>query len=431
MDFFKSVFSEDSLHSMPDSPLATESPDTPSGPPTPDASSTQGAWSFGGLIQTLATKSESVIQNYRRDLEDLGSGLRKETELIREAASRAVKDLPASLEVGASVAQESLESVGQAIDDIGATVWKSTAEIISHSKEAFLAHDSDSSDYTSGSDIKISSSQLHGYGSRGLDVKKYSRFEAQLRAIQSDVGTYCDEPDDVVEYREWETGFVLVEKNEEIETLVQENGDIGVIYGKVVPGTVDHETFWGRYFYRVHKLKQAEDARARLVKRAISGEEDEDLRWDFDDDDDDDEEEEGSASNPRIGNPESVAEGSTQVMDDKKEQNGGSVGAEENDLEESNHNKSEGNIEEKENVESGESCKESDVSIISSQPSVPEDDLGWDEIEDIIRNDEIKGDTNSSSASRADLRKRLGAAADEDENLNWDIDGDQEPPEAK
>ncbi|KAK4775765.1 hypothetical protein SAY87_023726 [Trapa incisa] len=407
MDIFKSVFSEDSLPSMPDSPLPTESPDTPSGPPTPDASSTQGAWSFGGLIQTLATKSESVIQNYRRDLEDLGSGLRKETELIREAASRAVKDLPASLEVGASVAQESLESVGQAIDDIGATVWKSTAEIISHTLSCMAM------------------------ALGALDVKKYSRFEAQLRAIQSDVGTYCDEPDDVVEYREWETGFVLVEKNEEIETLVQENGDIGVIYGKVVPGTVDHETFWGRYFYRVHKLKQAEDARARLVKRAISGEEDEDLRWDFDDDDDDEEEEEGSASNPRIGNPESGAEGSTQVMDDKKEQNGGSVGAEENDLEESNHNKSEGNIEEKEKVESGESCKESDVSIISSQPSVPEDDLGWDEIEDIIRNDEIKGDTNSSSASRADLRKRLGAAADEDENLNWDIDGDQEPPEAK
>ncbi|KAK4773188.1 hypothetical protein SAY87_028207 [Trapa incisa] len=429
MDFFKSVFSEESLPSVPDSLLLMESRDTtPSDPPTPDASSTGGGWSFGGLIQTLAIKSESVIENYRRDLEELGSGLRKETEVIREAASRAVKDLPVSLEVGASVAQESLESVGQVIDDIGATVWKSTAEIISHSKEAFLDLDSDASDYTTGGGIKISGSQLHDYSSRGLEVKKYSRFDAQLRAIQSDIGTYCDEPEDKVEYGEWESVFSLAEKSEEIEGLIQENGDIVVIYEKVVPGTVDRETFWGRYFYRVHKLKQAEDARARLVKRAISGEEDEDLRWDFDDEEE--EEGEGSVSSPIIDNPESGADGTNQVMADEKDQKGVSVGAEEKDLEESNHNKSEGNIEEKEKAESAESCKESDLSIVSSQPSVPEDDLGWDEIEDIISNDESKGDANSISASRSDLRKRL-SVAEEEENLNWDIEEDDEPPEAK
>lgn len=38
-----------------------------------------------------------------------------------------------------------------------------------------------------------------------------------------------------------------------------------------------------RYFYRVSKLKQAEDMRVELVKRAISREE-EDFSWDVDDD---------------------------------------------------------------------------------------------------------------------------------------------------
>ncbi|KAM4113088.1 hypothetical protein ACJW30_05G192300 [Castanea mollissima] len=38
----------------------------------------------------------------------------------------------ASLDAGASVPQDSLESVSQAIDDIGSSVWKSTAEIITH-----------------------------------------------------------------------------------------------------------------------------------------------------------------------------------------------------------------------------------------------------------------------------------------------------------
>ncbi|MCI34474.1 BTB/POZ domain-containing protein, partial [Trifolium medium] len=126
------------------SPHDSDQPD-----PDHDTPTASTAWSFGGLIQTLASKSESVIENYRRDLEEFGSGLRIETSVIREAASRAVKDLPASLDVGASVAQESLETVGQAIDDIGSSVWKSTAQIISHGRDSLLSPDSDSDSYDS------------------------------------------------------------------------------------------------------------------------------------------------------------------------------------------------------------------------------------------------------------------------------------------
>ncbi|KAK7837925.1 hypothetical protein CFP56_020589 [Quercus suber] len=41
-------------------------------------------------------------------------------------------DFLASLNAGASIPQELLELVGQAIDDIGSSVWKSTAEIVTH-----------------------------------------------------------------------------------------------------------------------------------------------------------------------------------------------------------------------------------------------------------------------------------------------------------
>nr|GMC68320.1 Rho guanine nucleotide exchange factor like [Ipomoea batatas] len=64
---------------------------------------------------TLVSKSESVIQNCRRNLEEFSS-----------VASRAIQDLPAHIESGAAAAQESLETVGRAIDDIGSSV----AEII-------------------------------------------------------------------------------------------------------------------------------------------------------------------------------------------------------------------------------------------------------------------------------------------------------------
>ncbi|TKY72075.1 BSD domain-containing protein 1 [Spatholobus suberectus] len=465
MNFFSSVFSDE-----PDSPPAE------SDHPNPQQS--DAAWSFGGLIQTLASKSESVLETYRRDLEEFGSGLRKETSVIREAASRAVMDLPASLDAGASVAQESLESVGQAIDDIGSTVWKSTAQIISHGRESLLASDFDSDSFDSSNydnnDNNFGKKLLSGSGSS--DLKRYSRFDTLVRALQCDVNTYLEEPEDLGNFNEWKLGFELDKKEEEIRDLIEENGAVEEIYEKVVPGRTDHESFWSRYFYRLHKLKQAEDARAKLVKRAISGDEEEDLSWDFDDDDNDgyepigntsrvSEVEEGNSADAGEdgGGVEIVQSGKKdlEIEDDGKgveivqagkkdleiEDDGKGVAAPESKtgvdgMSENVASNVPANVsgsgdkldvkcEEKEASEvktdndNNGSCKDSDISVVSSQPSMPgEEDIGWDEIEDIESNDESKGDA-AGSASRIDLRKRL-SAADQDEDLSWDIEDDDE-----
>jgi len=131
MNFFKSVFSDD-----PDPPLSpprsanpaetqehTAPDDEGSDPDQPSSNqrNPETGWSFGGLMKTLQVKSD-WIDTYRRDLEEFGSGLRKETEILREAASKAVKVLPNSIEISASKAQTSLESVGQTVDSIGSTV---------------------------------------------------------------------------------------------------------------------------------------------------------------------------------------------------------------------------------------------------------------------------------------------------------------------
>ncbi|KAK2646837.1 hypothetical protein Ddye_022032 [Dipteronia dyeriana] len=412
MDFFKSVFSAE-LDSEP------TSEEDSSGSENPNPNS---IWSTGGgIIKTLATKSESVIGNYRKDFEEFRSGLKKETDVIREVASRAVKDLPASFEIGASVAQESLESVGQAIDDIGITVWKSTAEIISQGRlnliTPLIDHENSDSDNNNSSN---SSRRLS-------DVKKYSRFEMQLNAIQCNYDTYCTEPEDLEEYERWRQGFVLDddERSREIESLVSANGVIGEIYKEVVCASelVDEETFWSRYFYRVHKLKLAEEARARLVQRAISMDEEEDLSWDFDDDDDD---ESGvslvkgeSSGNLEVEKRDS--DGSSMKKKDVEENSkNGDSGVEENDDEKV--------VSVEGKVENGESCKDSDVSLVSTptQPSMPEEeDLGWDEIEDIESSDENKGGDAVGSTSRVDLQKRL-SATEEDEDLSWDIEEDDD-----
>ncbi|KAF8401608.1 hypothetical protein HHK36_012554 [Tetracentron sinense] len=431
MGFFKSVFSDDpqkDQRSVSENPTEEEEQDsdraTSLDDPNPNTNpSSGGGWSFGGLITTFATKSESVLQTYRRDLEEFRSGLKKETAVIREVASRAVKELPISIEVGASVAQESIESVGQAIDDFGSSVWRGTAEIITQGKDALIAVDNESD-----------SSDVQHVSNQRLNSKLYSRFDAQ-------------------------------EKADEVENLFEENGDMEGIYKDLVPNTVDHETFWSRYFYRIHKLKQAEDARANLVKRAISSENEEELSWDVEGND-----EESNISDLKadsLENRELVKRDSSDFVTGKtveesqvgiseafgemrgkscnRDTDGEGVIAESNsdngsdekmplernvDLTERNNDDSVAKSEEQLFLEGKAatcvSCKNSDFSVVSIQPSLPEEeDLEWNEIEDLGSDDEKKV-TLGGSPNRADLRKRL-SAADEEEDLTWDIEDDDEP----
>uniref|UniRef100_A0A803KPT1 BSD domain-containing protein n=1 Tax=Chenopodium quinoa TaxID=63459 RepID=A0A803KPT1_CHEQI len=183
-------------------------------------------WGFvGGLIKTFATKSESVIETYRRDLQEFSSGLKIETQVFKEVAS-------SSLEVGASKAQESLESVGQAIDNIGSVVWKSTAQIIAQGSDSDLENPDSSPRSNPGLNLNPT------------DGRKYSRFDAQLRGIQCDVNTYVEEFEDVGEFEKWKSSFYLGEKSEEMGNLMRENGVMEGIYKRVVPNLVDHDLFW-------------------------------------------------------------------------------------------------------------------------------------------------------------------------------------------
>ncbi|GAB4829768.1 hypothetical protein Ancab_019423 [Ancistrocladus abbreviatus] len=97
---------------------------------------------------------------------------------------------------------------------------------------------------------------------------------------------------------------------------MNENGNMEGIYKRVVPNSVEHEVFWCRYCYRVHRLKQADSVRANLVKRAISREdEEEELSWDVDDDE---EEEKANRSAPTAANLPPKGENSeNKEVDDK------------------------------------------------------------------------------------------------------------------
>ena len=448
MNFFKSVFSDE-----PDPPRSDPDPESPEKSSqselddAPDAKpdsnpnpSAGGGWSFGGLIQTLSIKSESVIETYRRDLQEFGTGLKNETAAFREVASRVVKEFPTSIEVGAS--------------EFGSSVLKGTAEIISQGKEALLALDTDTDE------------NAQNYSNQGVISKPFSRFDAQVRAIQNDVNTYVEEPEDLDDYNKWKLGFVLDDKGEEIQDLLEENGAMEGIYNRIVPKKVDQESFWFRYFYRVHRLKQAEDVRASLVKRAIMREDEEELSWDVEDEDEDDESsrevdaknaekmgkenrELDNKDSEKIVKKESSVEEScvgTSAAAPEKGENEAKVDTEDkvvlpmssetvsDDKMQLDVKKNEESVvqsDEKANserkVDSSESPKETGVPAAAGQ-ATEEEDLGWDEIEDLSSSDEKKVNVGSS-ANRDDVRKRL-SAADEEEDLNWDIEDDDEPVKA-
>lgn len=279
-----------------------------------------------------------------------------------------MNDLPASLDRGASVAQQSLESVGQAIDDLGATVLKGAAVI----KNSILAVDDQDADR---------------HLSRSFNSVRLSRFEEGLKRMKCDESTYCKDVEEKGEYEAWREVFRIGEKGSEIMDLIAEDDVVEEIYKKLVPKKIDHETFWCRYFYRLYKLNQVEEAREKLVKRAIYCAEEEDLSWDVEDDDEYDE----GREKLRLSN----------VKADEKGW---------------------------EKCDGGESGKESDISVVSARPSFHEGDSGWDEIEDVVSHEEGR-DTRSGSCSspvKVDLRK-LSRDVEEDEELSWDIEDDESP----
>ncbi|CAM8932877.1 unnamed protein product [Rhodiola kirilowii] len=399
MNFFKAVFSDypqTSDHLDFHSPITSKQSDSVGDGDGDDHDGDQSdagdSWSFGGLIKAIASKSESVIETYRKDLEDFGSGLRIETAVISEVASRAVEELPATLEVGAFVAQESLESFGQAIDDFGSKVWEGTAEIIAQGKESILVVDDEESD----------SCSEHG-DSRRLNFNKYNRFEALIRAMQCDENTFRQEPDNKGDYDDWKLGFAVGDKGSEIMDLIGENDAMEGFYKRLVPKELDHETFWCRYYYKLHKLKQVEEARDKLVKRALAGVEDEDLSWD-DDDDDYTKENDGRLSDEEINGAEKsmLSNARNENMSTEADDNAGTV---------------------REKADECESGRDSDLSVVSTQSSFPaEEDLGWDEIEDIASVD--KGGAiacgSSESPFKVDLCKHQSGAED-DEDLSWEL----------
>ncbi|KAH7302222.1 hypothetical protein KP509_23G061700 [Ceratopteris richardii] len=366
-----------------------------------------GIWNLGTLVKSLTSKSEGIIDIYRRDLEEFSSGLRKETKIIAEVAANAVKDLPTSLEARAFMAQGSIESVGQVVEDFSSSVWRGTADLIAQGKEAILNMEEDDA------------SALHGSTSFPPSISnsvpaptsggKYSRFESQVRAMQTDSDTYCKEPSDEADFTKWKSSFNLSDKNEDIDNLLNQNAFLQELQLRFIPDVVSREEFWTRYFYRLHKLQQTEEARADLVKRASALNEEE-LSWDIEEDFDEGSHDVGSkasevdASEKQSNHQEAVKE----LQEGEKTQELGLSTA---------------------STIPQAQLREASASKDISKALAEKDDISWDvpsDMEESCANDGKRPSNDDASwevpdVSRKDIRKRL-VLQEDDEDLGWDVD---------
>ncbi|CAM6047394.1 unnamed protein product [Sphagnum compactum] len=255
-------------------------------------------WNFGAFVKNLAEKSGGVLQAYQHDLQEFGIGLKKETA--------AVARLPLYLESAASVARESLETVGQVVEDFGSSVWHGTTEILAQVKEAVLSIDEEAATTTHSDALATPFSNAKMWG------------DEQVRAIQSDSGTYSDEPEDAYEYGTWLMSFSMNSQKDEIDKILSSNALMQELQNQIVPLVVDYDMFWTRYFFRLHKLQQVENARANLVKRATVIE-DEDLSWDVEEDkeeeEDKDKQELKGASKAKESEITSVSDITTPILE--------------------------------------------------------------------------------------------------------------------
>lgn len=72
-----------------------------------------------------------------------------------------------------------------------------------------------------GAGSRRASSKSLGGGSGG--GARYSRFDADVAAMQRDSSTYCDEPEDEDDFTAWLGGFDLAGRKPDIDRLIAEN----------------------------------------------------------------------------------------------------------------------------------------------------------------------------------------------------------------
>lgn len=238
-------------------------------------------------LQSTDWKSElnAFQEGFKEDTAEMGQKAKEVSEEVGKKTMEAAKSLPHVVETlpasGAARAKEAaaqLQHATTSLSKMGQRVVTNTTEILDHFSAAIQAE----MNAVAAADAAAGP---RGAAGDGTAAAKFSRFDADVAAMQRDSSTYCDEPEDGEAFTAWAATFDLPARKPDVAKLLSENTFMSELQARIVPVVVDYESFWTRYFYRLHALEQRHAKVAALTSRAEAGAGAEEVGWGMDDDD--------------------------------------------------------------------------------------------------------------------------------------------------
>ncbi|KAH7622196.1 putative BSD domain-containing protein 1 [Nannochloris sp. 'desiccata'] len=238
----------------------------------------------------ISQKAKEVTEELGQRTMHVAKNLPQVVDEGRRKAVAQLEHLPGSGAARAKEAAAHLQQAGASLSQMGHRVALNTSEMFDHFSNAIQAEmnavqDRDLNTNTFRGGGASSSRSLH----RGNESTKFSRFDADVASMQRDSSTYCDEPDDNEDFETWVAVFDLPSRKPDIAKILSENTFMSELQTRIVPVVVDYESFWTRYFYRLHKLEERHAKVAALASRTAQMEED-DLGWGTDEEEEEEEE---------------------------------------------------------------------------------------------------------------------------------------------
>jgi len=234
-----------------------------------------GGWGQAqGWIEAVKEKSASTLEMVKKDLNEFVDVIQGDTSVaMNETADKLDKHV-----------EGEEENKKDDIGNMGTTEFvkqgvKGLSHVLHSMSELMQVQEPDDSN-----------EEFITLSEGSFSLQSYNRKQEKLHFLQTDPGTYCNEPEG--SFNDWLQIFILDENKQDMSNLLTQNSAVRAIYSKLVPDVISHTTFWQRYYFKVFQLDNEERKREELLARAKvntegdNGEDDEDGGWGDDDDDD-------------------------------------------------------------------------------------------------------------------------------------------------
>ena len=228
----------------------------------------------------ITQKAKEVTGELGQKTYDAAKNLPQVVDQGRRKAVAQLENLPTTSAARAKEAAAQFQQAGVSLSKMGHSAVVNTSKMLDQLTFAIQAEMVAAQDGNTTRPVSAGGTAARPLG--GDSSSKFSRFDADVAAMQRDSSTYCDEPDDSEEYEVWAAACDLSSKKPDIVKLLGENTFMSELQARIVPVIVDYDSFWKRYFYRLQKLEE----RHAKVAALTSGAAEPDVGWGTDEDDD-------------------------------------------------------------------------------------------------------------------------------------------------